>query len=209
MINTDPSAANELQIAVAMSENLLKYTDLNVRPLPLHPYWEKLALLPESVLFTKNELFYSQRHLNYIKPILCDWLNKAHLNNIDIIKERRDYNKIIADKPLIKRSENDFTMAIILIYQNKMLRYYLCQIIRKVTLEIINKQCELYKLQAGSDFSKWKEINQRKKDLQDQTPPEVDLFFMPHVYHFIALKMDCTCTRILKDLAKIKEELLK
>lgn len=188
----------------------LRRFDPTKRPVAAPAYWARFINIPQSAVTGPNcEPFFSFRRLKQVDLEIMNWVAKAFFQRVPIDEPLNEIGRIINDMPELVHPERDFRTAIPLIYQNKMRRLYLCEIIRKYTRTLILRNYEQNLSIFSGNLEKLNKVEANKTKLLSLIPPEVDVLYMPHVYELILRTMNDDCGRILRKMDRMREDLLK
>lgn len=155
-----------------------------------------------------EEPFYSLSNLHHVNDNIRVWTEKAKTAGTDIHLILARIQEIKNNMPSLNRFPvNDWRNGIVLIYQNKMRRYYLCEIIRQVTLHLILKllddvttqYCHKPRLEnRGAECFNW---------LLKRLPKPVGVMHPPVVYEQLFLDMEHQCNYLIHEIDKMREKL--
>jgi hypothetical protein len=156
---------------------------------------------------------FSCQHLRETIYNIKTWAKKAEEDHIDISTQLNKIKYIVDNMPEITHPENSFPTEVVLIYQNKMHRYYLCEIVRDYTLKIIEKfKTEgLKKFNASYKSTK----NEQRKNcvlqshlwLLRRLPEPVTILREPREYDILTIEMIDSCNSLLFKIDEMRKTL--
>lgn len=110
---------------------------------------------------------------------LKKWSEKSFKHNVNIIDLEKQLNEIDRDQPILKRNSLDFVVEIVLIYQNKMRCYFLCEIIRRNMLKYIE---DLYALGKEHFERQLSELDEDDKNRRQKIHSKLNLVNQCHQF---------------------------
>lgn len=174
----------------------------SIPPTPPTPpeYQTRRLASPEN---EEEEVFYSYYNLQCVTTDIDEWTDRAHRENINIRPQLDKIQRIVDDMPQIHALDYSFSNGIILVYQNKMRRFYLCEIIREFTLQKINRAYESGKSIYAHKPDKLAKVEQCFNWIMKKFPPEISILLDPIHYEGIVRKLNFQCTKVLFELNKM------
>lgn len=143
----------------------------------------------------------AKEHLQFcfadITEDLNKWTRKSAKHSIEILDLKDHLEEINQNQPKLKNSSLDFNVEIVLIYQNKMRRYLLCEMIRRYMVRYIENLYQgarhhfegqlaesnhRHHYQKEKIQSKLNLVDQCHRFLLKQVPAEVTLLLVPEEY---------------------------
>jgi hypothetical protein len=146
----------------------------------------------------------------YLREAVYDiksWSIKARERGIDITEQLKKIKQIVDDMPPFTYPENNFKTEVILIYQNKMHRYYLCEIIREYTKKMIEKLHDDGNKHCALNQHKLRVLNHSVNWLKEKLFPPVSILYNPVNYEVIALDMQQNSNDVVSQIDNVREKL--
>lgn len=159
-----------------------------------------------------ENLFYSLPNLHHVNDNIRRWSDRAQEAGANIQPTLQKIEEIKENMPSLnvypgERRKNEFRNGIILIYQNKMRRYYLCELIRECTFFAINKLLQDANTKFIPNSTKLIQAKTTHHWLMKQLPAPVPILRKPDEYEDLYLNMENECDNILDEIDRAREKL--
>ena len=156
----------------------------------------------------REDPFYSMFHLYHVNGNIESWSRKARDVGADIHSTLQKIQEIKDNMPSLNHfPAGDWRNSIVLIYQNKMRRYYLCELIRECTLQAVHRLLHDAKILHPRNLRIQTLAKDCHKWLMERVPVPVDVLHYPREYEQLYLNMEDRCNFLLYKIEEMREKL--